>query len=128
MAARCELRATNNMSHHSTEQMIEAALFFKGGTLSIKALATALKTSDDDIEKGIVALRTALEGRGIRLVREGSMVALATAPDAKDLIEEMRHDELEGPLGKAGLETLAVVIFRGPLSKSDIDYIRGVNC
>jgi segregation and condensation protein B len=40
----------------------------------------------------------------------------------------MRREELDGPLGKAGLETLSVIIFRGPLSRVDIEYVRGVNC
>ena len=62
------------------------------------------------------------------MIREGEKVALATAPEAHALIEKMRREELEGPLGKAGLETLAVIIFRGPVARSDVEYVRGVNC
>jgi segregation and condensation protein B len=113
---------------NSLEQLIESALFFKGGVMSVNELAKATDASADEIHAALDGLQASLEGRGIRLVREGEMTGLATAPEAKDLIERMRKEELEGPLGKAGLEALAVIIFRGPLAKSDIDYIRGVNC
>jgi segregation and condensation protein B len=69
-----------------------------------------------------------LGDRGIRIVREGEHVALATAPAAHEMIEKMRREELEGPLGKAGLETIAIIMFKGPVARSDIEYIRGVNC
>ncbi len=110
------------------ENRLESALFFRGGAMSLKSLATALNEPLEAIEEGITSLAMSLEGRGIRLVREGTEVALATAPDTHELIESMRREELEGPLGKAGLETLAVIIFRGPLSRADIEYVRGVNC
>jgi len=43
------------------------------------------------------------------------------------LIEQLTKDELTRDLGKAGLETLSVVLYQGPISRADIDYIRGVN-
>lgn len=110
------------------EISIESALFFRGGTISIKELTTSLKLSKEEVESGVTSLTMSLEGRGIRVVREGDTVALATAPETHELIETMRREELEGPLGKAGLETISIVIFRGPVSRSDVEYIRGVNC
>ena len=118
----------NDMENDSLEQLIEAALFFKGGAVSIAELAKAIDIPVEKVEASLDGLQKSLEGRGVRLVREGNMAALATAPEAKDMVERMRREELEGPLGKAGLEALAVIIFRGPLTKSDVDYIRGVNC
>jgi segregation and condensation protein B len=44
-----------------------------------------------------------------------------------DVITKLRKQELEGSLGKAALETLSIVLYRGPISRTDIDYIRGVN-
>jgi len=116
------------MEKDSLEKLIESVLFFKGGALSAAELAKAANASAEEIQTALDGLQKSLEGRGIRLVREGNMAALATAPEAKELVERIRKEELEGQLGKAGLEALAVVIFRGPLTKSDIDYIRGVNC
>lgn len=106
---------------------IESILFFEGGSMSIQKLAKATNSSEADVEVAINELGEALQGRGVTLVRDGSMVALGTAPETREIIEAMRRDELEGPLGKAGLETLAIIIYRGPLSRADIEYIRGVN-
>ncbi len=106
---------------------IESILFFEGGSMSIQKLAKATNSSEADVEVAINELRETLQGRGVTLVRDGSMVALGTAPETREIIEAMRRDELEGPLGKAGLETLAIIIYRGPLSRADIEYIRGVN-
>jgi len=110
------------------EVEIEAALFFRGEAVSVKELALEIRHSKEEVETGLTSLSMSLDGRGIRVVREGEMVALATAPETHELIEKMRREELEGPLGKAGLETISIVIFRGPLSRSDIEYVRGVNC
>src|SRR3989344_4907598 len=110
------------------EILLEAALFFKGGAVSLAELASATGLSKEETEEAATSLAASLEGRGIRVVRERDMLALATAPEAHALIEKMRREELEGPLGKAGLETLAIIVFRGPLSRADIEYVRGVNC
>ncbi|MBI3573465.1 SMC-Scp complex subunit ScpB [Candidatus Kaiserbacteria bacterium] len=112
----------------SLPQLVEAALFFKGGDMSVSELAKAVGASVEKTEEALATLKDSLKGRGVRLVRERDRVALATTPEAGGMIKRMRKDELEGPLGKAGLEALSVIIFRGPVSKSDIDYIRGVNC
>lgn len=109
------------------ENLIEAALFFKGGTMSIKELAGAVGVSVEEADTYVKSLAMSLEGRGLRVVYENGQVALGTAPSAHEMIEKMRREELEGPLGKAGLETLAIIMFRGPLSRSDIEYVRGVN-
>jgi segregation and condensation protein B len=118
----------SNTKSEPIENLIEAILFFKGGSLSVKELTSALDLSTEETEKYIGSLAMSLEGRGLTLVREKNQVALGTAPAARAIIEKMRRDELEGPLGKAGLETLAIIIFRGPLPRADIEYVRGVNC
>ena len=110
------------------ERALEAALFFNGGTMTIDELSRAVGTTPDDVRAGLSVLKESLEGRGIRLVIEGKTAALATSPESNAMIEKMQREELEGPLGKAGLETLSIIIFRGPLLRSDIEYVRGVNC
>lgn len=106
---------------------IESILFFEGGSMTLQRLAKATNSSEADVQVALDELRGALEGRGVTLIQDGATVALGTAPETRETIEAMRRDELEGPLGKAGLETLAIIIYRGPLSRADIEYIRGVN-
>jgi segregation and condensation protein B len=52
---------------------------------------------------------------------------LGTAQELSPLIEQLTKEELSRDLGKAGLETLSIILYQGPISRADIDYIRGVN-
>lgn len=105
---------------------IEAILLFKGGAVSIRALAEVLEETPDAVGEGISALKVAYVGRGLSVIQEGDRVSLATSPGAQEVITALRTSDLEGPLGKAGLETLAIVLYLGPMSRADIEYIRGV--
>ncbi|HEY4508259.1 MAG TPA: SMC-Scp complex subunit ScpB, partial [Candidatus Paceibacterota bacterium] len=57
----------------------------------------------------------------------GDDIALATAPETHALIERLRKEELARDLGKAAIETLSIVLYKGEVRRRDIDYIRGVN-
>ena len=61
------------------------------------------------------------------LVQTDEDVMLGTAKELSPLIEQLTKEELTRDLGKAGLETLSIVLYQGPISRADIDYIRGVN-
>jgi segregation and condensation protein B len=108
-------------------QQIEAILFWKAEPVSVKKLASLLNTDELSIHKGIETLKTALGGRGITLVRTDTEVTLGTAKEFAPLIEQLTKEERVRDLGKAGLETLSIVLYQGPISRADVDYIRGVN-
>ena len=80
-----------------------------------------------EIRTGIVELEHSLQNRGITLVQTDEEVTLGTSKDLSALIEKLTKDELSRDLGKAGLETLSIVLYQGPISRANIDYIRGVN-
>ena len=61
------------------------------------------------------------------LIRKEDEIQLATSREMSDIIEQIRKDELTKDLGKAGAETLAIVLYKGPVTRAEIDYIRGVN-
>lgn len=103
---------------------IEALLFALGRPLSRAELAKQLGTSAEDIA---AALAQAQSGKGVVLVDDGTQVELRAAPEAAELIKKIRRDEYSREVGKAGQEVLAAVIYRGPLTRSEIDFIRGVN-
>lgn len=116
-----------NLSCMNVSKKIEAILFFKGEPVSIKKLADLLFTDIEHIEVAISKLEDVLSDRGIRIMRKDNSVALATAPEYSKEIEKMLKEELDKNLGKAGTETLSIVLYLGPISRSRIDYIRGVN-
>ena len=109
------------------DAQIESLLFWKGEPMSIKKLAEILKKPAEEIQTGLEALDLKLQGRGIQLVRKEDEVMIGTRSDMGPIIEKLIKEELVRDLGKAGLETLSIVLYRGPIARRDIDYIRGVN-
>lgn len=111
----------------SLESQIEALLFWKAETISVKKIASILNKNVDEVKGAIKTLRESLKGRGITIVEWEDDVTLGTAKEASELIETLNKEELSKDLGKAGLETLSIILYQGPISRVDIDYIRGVN-
>jgi segregation and condensation protein B len=109
------------------ESQIEALLFWKAETLSIKKIANILNKDVEEIKTAIQTLRESLKGRGVTLIEWEEDITLGTAKEVSELIETLNKEELSKDLGKAGLETLSIILYQGPISRVDIDYIRGVN-
>ena len=108
---------------------IESLLFWKGEPVTVKELAKMLSMDEGSIQDGLKELEEKLVegGRGISLVREGDTVLLTTHSAVADIITELNKEELTKDLSKAALETLSIILYRGPMKRSEIDYIRGVN-
>lgn len=109
------------------QHKIEAILLFKNEPVTHKELASYLDVSLADIKSGVEHLEEHYKDRGMVVVTDGESVTLGTHKDASGLIEQMQKEELSRELGRAGLETLAIVAYKGPVSRREIDHIRGVN-
>lgn len=107
--------------------LIESLLFYYAEPLTLAKLAVLVKRSEDEVRDALLVLEERLSSSGVRLLRNNDTVLLGTAPDASTIIEEITKDELSRDLSKSALETLAIVLYKGPLTRSEIDYIRGVN-
>jgi segregation and condensation protein B len=106
---------------------IEALLFYKGEPVTVAFLVKSLGVTEEEVMQGLSTLKEELSGRGIILMQNGNEYTLGTTPEMGQLIETLIKEELSKELGKAGLETLATVLYRGPISRSEINYLRGVN-
>lgn len=117
----------------SLESLIEALLFWRGEPVSIKDLAADLGQKTEAIEEALSALEKTYKagGRGLTVVYQGENakkeVMLGTSPAAGTLIEKLTKEALTKDLGKAALETLAIILYKGPVRRSEVDHIRGVN-
>ncbi|HET8574768.1 MAG TPA: SMC-Scp complex subunit ScpB [Candidatus Paceibacterota bacterium] len=111
----------------SVSAKVEAVLFYKNEPVSVEELAETLEISLEEVRTALNELDGLLKERGIVLLRTENTVALGTTPGVSALIEKIRKQELSGSLGKAALETLAIVLYRGPISRAEIDYVRGVH-
>ncbi len=105
---------------------IEGLLFALGRPLSYTELAKMLSADMADVQNAVREL-VGQQGQGVVVVDDGSVVEMRASAEAAEVIEQVRRDEYSRDIGKAGLEALAAIIYRGPLSRSEIDFIRGVN-
>ncbi len=109
------------------DAQIEAILFFRAEPLSFAKLAGFLGVDEHSVEEATFVLEEKLKERGVTLLRKNEEISLGTDPAMSDILDAMVKEDLSKDLGKATLETLTIVLYKGPLAKSEIDYVRGVN-
>lgn len=108
---------------------LEALLFVAGEPATVPDLVRASGASNNDVEHclTILAARYAERGAGIRVLRSPEGVQLVTAPDAASAVNTLITAGMRERLTPAAAETLAIVAYRGPISRAAIEAIRGVN-
>ena len=106
---------------------LEALLFVAAEPVPTGQLATALDVSTSVVERGLNELDASLQSRGLRLQRHAGRVQLTTAPQLAELIERFLGLEATSHLSRAALETLAIIAYQQPVTRPQIDSIRGVN-
>lgn len=114
------------MEELSLDNQLEAVLFWKGEPQSIKKLAVSLNKTEEEIKTGLKILEEKIIGRGVELMYKNDEVMLGTSSRLSHIIERLTKEELVRDLGKAGLETISIIAYKGPISRAEIDYIRGV--
>ncbi|WP_376792897.1 SMC-Scp complex subunit ScpB [Thermoflexus sp.] len=121
-------QAISPNGHLPLEARVEALLFVAGDPPSIAQLARALKVPPEAVEGALNALQEHLKTRGLRLQRMGDRVQLVTAPEAAEDVRCFLGLEAAPRLSTAALETLAIIAYRQPITRAEIEAIRGVNC
>ena len=111
------------------EARLEALLFVAASPVLAAQLAEALNCTPQQVEEGLRSLeKTYLQTvRGLSLQWHAGKVQLTTAPAAAGLVEKFLGLEATARLSRAGLETLAIIAYRQPVTRPGIDAIRGVN-
>jgi segregation and condensation protein B len=137
------MQEEQNIKQSITEisKRIEAILFWKGEPVNKKDLQKLLVTDSETntllsninsdiniaIDLAIEDLKSILSNRGLCLIQIEDNYTLRTSSSMSGLIEKLQIEELNKDLGKATTETLALIIYKGPIKRSEIDNIRGVN-
>lgn len=106
---------------------IQALLFSEGGSLSKKRLAQLLSAKEESVVQALASLRQRLEGSGLTLVESDTEAALVVSQASAETVRAAFESEYEREIGDAGLEVIAILLYRGPSTRAQIDYIRGVN-
>ncbi len=105
-------------------RLLEAILFAAAEPLSEAQLAARLP-EDIDLKELLAALQAYYEGRGVQLVRRGKSWAFRTADDIRPLLE--REIVVPRKLSRAAIETLAIIAYHQPITRAEIEEVRGVS-
>lgn len=105
----------------------QAFLFSEGGSLTLRKLAQLLEIKEPELPQVLDALCERLTGTGLALVRTDTETSLVVDKETSPAVQKAFERELGREIGDAGLEVLGIVLYRGPSTRSQIDYIRGVN-
>ena len=110
--------------------IIEAILFVSGDPVRVDVLAHAMNLTVQELEQALAELRDhlALENRGIQLNRSGETVFLSICPKYAPQVELFLQPIQKQPLSQAVLETLSIIAYRQPVTKGDVESVRGVKC
>lgn len=109
---------------------LEAILFAVAKPLTVKQIAKQLVVSEEVIREALTAMKEKrnTEDSGIHLIEQEDKIQLVSNPAHGEDVHLFLKQEDSGPLTRASLETLTIVAYRGPITKPEIEQIRGVNC
>ena len=110
--------------------IVEAILFVTGDAVEKQEIRRALDLTEEELEETLDALESGydFDRRGLRLLRFGAHVQLATRPDYAPYVEKLLQPVQKQSLSQAVMETLAVIAYRQPVTKGEIEQVRGVKC
>lgn len=110
--------------------IVEAILFVTGDAVEKKEICRAMEITEGELEETLDALESGydFDRRGLRLLRFGAHVQLATRPDYAPYVEKLLQPVQKQSLSQAVMETLAVIAYRQPVTKAEIELVRGVKC
>jgi len=109
---------------------IESLLFVASRPLSLKKICEQVGGEREEVKKLLKDLLEDCEinKRGIKIMEIDGEYQMSTCGDSSKMVKEFLKDEMTGELTRPALETLTIVAYRGPIVKSDLEQIRGVNC
>lgn len=111
----------------SLKSAIESLLFVHGEPMTISRLVKATGAAKHELESVLRELASEYRERGITIIENGGTWQFATHPANKDLLETFLTSGRSEELTKSGVEVLAIIAYKGPMSRASIEYIRGVN-
>jgi segregation and condensation protein B len=102
-------------------------LFVADRPITVAELSKLLSAPPDAVEDAVAALRSDYDGRGVSLQRHGDALQLVSQPAAAPIVQRFLGLEMSSRLSVAALETLAIIAYRQPVTRAQIEAIRGVN-
>jgi segregation and condensation protein B len=114
------------MAEATLETQLEALLFVAHEPLSLERLAKLVSSDKTLVKQALKLLETRFQKSGLRLSHLDGAYRLVTAPEADDTVRRYLQAEARADLSRPALEALAIIAYRGPLTRTQLDEIRGV--
>lgn len=114
----------NNMTLKS---ILETILFVRGEPMALKKLASAARASEEEVKAALEELKRDCESRGVTIVHKDGAYQMCSHPENARYIDDVVKGEFSEDLSRASLETAAIIAYQGPVSRAEIDHIRGVH-
>lgn len=108
------------------KSLVESLLFVADRPVTVQELAASLETEAKEIQDVLLELKAEYQERGICLQYRGEQIQMVSAPEAGAAIERFLGLEISGRLSSAALETLSVIAYLQPVTRPQIEAIRGV--
>ena len=118
---------SENLVELSLPAQIEALLFVAVEAISPGQLAAVLETTATQVNNALDELDASFRTRGLRLQRHNGRVQLTTAPETSEAIERFLGLEFVSHLSRAALEALSIIAYQQPVTRPQVDAVRGVN-
>jgi|SRR3989338_1818084 len=112
----------------SLEQKLEAVLFAAAKPFSIRRLAELCDATPKEAEQALVTLEERLADTALMVQRSGQDVQLVTRSELAETVKQVVREETAGELTRPSLEALTILAYRGPLTRPELEQIRGVQC
>ena len=114
------------MNQDKLTSVIESVLFIYGEEMSLSTLEKITSAKKEGVVKALESIKERYNG-GLVLIFDDKKAQITTNPDNAEYIENIIKDGFDKTLTPAALDTLTIVAYLGPVSRAQIDYIRGVN-
>jgi len=118
------------MELEKIKSAVESLLFISGEPMKISKISKIIEVPKGDVENALMILTGdySSQKRGITILRKENEVQMATSPDNAEYVDRIVKSDLQEALSNAALEVLSIIAYRGPVSRMEIEAVRGVNC
>lgn len=116
------------MTQKNLKSQIESLLLVSGKPISLKEIANSIGKNVSEVQGEINMLTEEYKDRGFRIIKKGEKYLLASAQENAELVAKFLNEELRYELSAAALETLAIIVYKQPITRAEIENIRGTDC
>ncbi len=116
------------MAQKNLKSKIESLLLVAGKPVSLKEIANNIGKSVAEVQNEINSLIEEYKNRGFRIIKKDEKYLLVSAQENAELVAKFLNEELRYELSAAALETLAIIVYKQPITRAEIENIRGTDC